>query len=204
MSTTLAKGIGIAGFAVFFLAFFLFLPDVTWQSGVIVILALLPLFVYAIFLSNGQRDLRITILLTALVGLAYASYLAYNWYSGSVTQCASDGCSIAEASPYATLFFSLPTATVGVIGYLLILLSLLYDRPLGHLITSLLAAFAFATSLFLTFVSVFILKTTCQWCLGSAAAMTSIALLAYLLTTRDLEKFFLQKKQSLDKSSCFL
>ena len=151
------------------------LPDASWQTGVILAVVSFPALVY--FLGQWIT-LRQGIMLVALLGLACAGYLSYGW-SGGITECATGGCSKAQSSSYATLFFSLPTSMVGVFGYSLILLVNLLPRFPAAIGTALLATFGFAVSLYLTLSSIFVLETTCQWCLGSAMAMTTLLLLTY-------------------------
>lgn len=155
----------------------IFLPGASWQTVLVTQVVLLPLSWF--FLFDKRDNPRRALSLAALLGLACALYLSYHWYSGSVAQCGTDGCNIAQSSSYARLFFDFPTSSVGVVGYLLIIFSLLWNRLTGHILTALLGAFGLAVSCYLTYSSIFVLHTTCQWCLGSAVAMTSIAFLSY-------------------------
>jgi uncharacterized membrane protein len=157
-------------------------PDTTIESIVITqipFLALTGLVVaYVVRGSVSDGGLRLATAFAALAGLAYAAYLTYEWSQGSVPQCATGGCTVAQFSEGAELFFGLRTSTVGVIGYCLILVSLLLPGIYGRASTWALGTFGFGTSIYLTSYSIFELKTTCQWCLGSAAAMTTIFAIA--------------------------
>lgn len=151
------------------------LPDASWQTTVIIALVSLPLFLYV----TKYINLRLALFLTAALGLSCAGYLATIWYTSGVPQCSSDGCAVAQSSSYAKLFFGIPTSTVGVVGYSLVLLALLLPLETRVWAVAGLAAFGLAVSIFLTYSSIFVLHTTCQWCLGSATAMTSLAWLSW-------------------------
>lgn len=155
-----------------------FFPDTTVESIVITQIPFLALtgvvLVYVIRGRLTELDLRLATAFAALAGLAYAAYLTYEWGQGSVPQCATGGCTIAQFSDGAELFFDFRTSTVGVVGYCLVLVSLLIPGVYGRVSTFALGTFGLGTSIYLTSYSIFELKTTCQWCLGSAAAMTTI------------------------------
>ncbi|MFM8519779.1 MAG: vitamin K epoxide reductase family protein [Solirubrobacterales bacterium] len=160
------------------------LPDATTETILITQTPLLPvsgLVIYSFFRSGPLPELavRITIALVALAGLSFASYLAIKWAAGELPTCSTGGCTAAQYSDGADLFFGIRTTTVGITGYSLVLLSLLLPGNLGRFTTPFLGTFGFGTSMYLTFYSVTELNTTCQWCLGSAAAMTTIMVLSY-------------------------
>jgi uncharacterized membrane protein len=155
-----------------------FFPDTTLESIVITQIPFLALTgVVVVYVLRGRLtdlNLRLATAFAALAGLAYAGYLTYEWGQGSVPQCATGGCTVAQFSDGAELFWEFRTSTVGVVGYCLVLLSLLIPGVYGRVSTFALGTFGFGTSIYLTSYSIFELKTTCQWCLGSAAAMTTI------------------------------
>ena len=160
------------------------LPDTTVESIVITQIPLVPvtgLIIYSFFRAGGVSETaaKITIALVALAGLSFASYLAIKWAAGELPTCSTGGCTAAQYSEGADLFFGIRTTTVGITGYSLILLSLLVPGNVGRLATTFLGTFGFGTSMYLTFYSVTELNTTCQWCIGSAAAMTTIMALSY-------------------------
>lgn len=153
-------------------------PDATLESIVITQIPFLALSGLVVaWVVRGwltETTLRLATGFAAVAGLAYAAYLTYEWSQGSIPQCATGGCTVAQFSAGAELFFDFRTSTVGVVGYCLVLLSLLIPGVYGRASTWALGAFGFGTSIYLTTYSIFELKTTCQWCLGSAAAMTTI------------------------------
>lgn len=168
------------------------LPDTTVESIVITQIPLVPvtgLIVYG-FLRSGELPevaARVTSALVALAGLSFASYLAIKWASGVLPTCSTGGCATAQYSEGADLFFGIRTTTVGITGYSLVLLSLLIPGNLGRMSTAFLGTFGFGTSMYLTFYSVTELDTTCQWCIGSATAMTTIMALSYWRLARFLD-----------------
>lgn len=169
---------------IIFALFILSLPDTTRDSVLITQLPFLAITLFIIFLyfSNqfSERAIKLSILWAALAGLSFAIYLTISWYHGTVPVCSTGGCAKAQGSEYADIFFGIRTATVGIFGYSLVLISLLLPNKIGRLATPFLATFGFAVSIYLTFSSVTVLETTCQWCLGSASAMMTIFILSYL------------------------
>lgn len=153
--------------------FLLLLPDATWQTVLIAAAPWLVLVVWSLG-EKGEHRSKWAVFLIALLGLGYALYLQISWAAGGIPQCSNEGCAVAQASSYADMFFGIRTSLVGVIGYSLLLLSLLLPGIWSRGAGLLLASFGFATSLFLSFSSVLVLGTTCQWCLGSASAMTAL------------------------------
>jgi uncharacterized membrane protein len=90
-------------------------------------------------------------------------------------------CSAVQQSQYARLFGVLPIGVLGLVGYVMILLTWV----LGHSVDRRLAAFAQIASLgltafgmlfsiYLTFLEPFVIGTTCAWCLTSAISMTAL------------------------------
>ena len=149
------------------------------------------LLIYGFFSPGGisEKSLRIAIGLVALVGLSFAIYLGVSWNpgEGKFSSCSTGGCTAVQFSKGADLFFGIRTTTVGIVGYSLILLSLLLPRNPGRFATAFLGTFGFATSVYLAWYSVSQLGTTCQWCLGSGAAMTAIFALSYWRLFRFIE-----------------
>lgn len=128
----------------------------------------------------SERTLRLATAFAALAGLAFAGYLSYSWSQNVLPQCSSGGCAATEFSTYADMFLGIRTSTVGVVGYSLVLLSLLIPGLWAKAATWSLGIFGFLVSLYLTLSSIFVLETTCQWCLGSATAMTTILIVSSL------------------------
>lgn len=166
-----------------FAGFVWLMPDTTIESIAITqapFLALTFLVGLSVLKGFTEKLIKLAILFAALCGLAFASYLAIKWQQNVLPQCGSGGCAAAQFSKYADMFFGIRTSTVGIIGYLLLIFSLLLKGEVGRIVTLALATFGFAVSVYLTASSIFDLETTCQWCLGSASAMTTIFILSLI------------------------
>jgi uncharacterized membrane protein len=127
------------------------------------------------------RRLDIAIGAIALVGLAIAGYLTYVHYAGLHPLClASGGCEKVQSSHWSKLG-GVPVAGLGLVGYAAILILLFVPGEAGLAGAALVALVGFGFSLYLTWAELFRIHAICQWCLGSAIVMTSLAVLA---TTR--------------------
>jgi uncharacterized membrane protein len=109
-----------------------------------------------------------------------------------VLQCGTGGCDTVQASRYAD-FLGLPVALYGVVGYaVLFAVSLLAvqrpDSPRGRpdVTLAVLASLGFLFTAYLTTVELFVIHAFCRWCLGSAAIITVILVLALPPVRRDL------------------
>lgn len=131
----------------------------------------------------SARALRITLIVLAVVGLGWASYLTYVHYSGEAPLCvkASHGASTCEqvqTSIYSELA-GVPVALIGAIGYLAILATLLVsDSENLRFATAALTLGGFGFSVYLTYREVFSLHKICEDCVASAVIMTLLMALA--------------------------
>ena len=86
--------------------------------------------------TTTDQRLRIAIGVLCLIGIGIAGYLTYVHYAGLKVLClSSGGCETVQASRYAKLG-GIPVATLGLVGYILILGSLRIarrDRPGGRI-----------------------------------------------------------------------
>jgi uncharacterized membrane protein len=120
----------------------------------------------------------------AAVGFAIAVYLTWlKWAGGNAAFCLSgSGCDIVQASRYGTLL-GVPTALWGVLVYgaigALAALGLTASRWTWAVY---LAAAGVGFSIYLTAVSVLVIKATCAYCLASGAI--TVAILLVLLQRR--------------------
>jgi uncharacterized membrane protein len=105
----------------------------------------------------------------AVLGLAIGAHLTFAKLTGSqAALCtAGGGCDIVQSSRYATLL-GVPTALWGAVAYAVIgalaLMGLTAWRWLGAFLVAVASA---AFSLYLTYVSLFVVHATCIWCLAS-------------------------------------
>jgi uncharacterized membrane protein len=128
----------------------------------------------------SARTLRIVLIVLALLGVGWAGYLTYVHYSGAAPVCSlkGDPCAQVQKSVYSELA-GVPVALIGLIGYFLILCSLLvHEEERTRLLTAALTLGGFGFSLYLTYREVFSLHKICEDCVASAVLMTIIMCLS--------------------------
>lgn len=131
-----------------------------------------------------SRALHRTLLVLALIGIGIATYLTYVHYRGLSPICAiNQGCEKVQSSRYAKVG-GVPVPLIGLIGYVAIFASLLVRGEAARLATAGMALGGFAFSVYLTGLELFEIHAICQWCVGSAIVMTSIAVLATIRALR--------------------
>jgi uncharacterized membrane protein len=119
------------------------------------------------------------IVLTA-IGLGVAGYLTYVHYSGVTPPCSIKGnpCSQVQKSRYSELA-GVPVALIGLIGYVLILGSLLApESERARFATTALTVGGCGFSLYLTYRELFTLHKICEWCVSSAVIVTVLTCLS--------------------------
>jgi uncharacterized membrane protein len=128
----------------------------------------------------SARTLRITMIVLATIGICLAGYLTYVHYSGATPICSTSGnpCSQVQKSAYSKLA-GVPVALIGLIGYVVILGSLLVREGEGtRFATAALTLGGFGFSAYLTSREAFTLHKYCEWCLGSAVLITILMCLS--------------------------
>src|SRR5262249_50379618 len=137
-----------------------------------------------------DQRLGIAIGVLCLIGIGIAGYLTYVHYEGIKVLClSSGGCETVQASRYAKLG-GIPVATLGLVGYILILGSLALRGETGRAVGFGFALFGFCFSMYLTYRELFTIHAICQWCVSSAVVMTSVMvprLIRWLRYAADLE-----------------
>jgi uncharacterized membrane protein len=124
-----------------------------------------------------DRRLLIAIAVICVLGIADAGYLTYVHYAGLKVLCLSSGsCETVQSSPWSKLD-GVPVSLLGLIGYIVILLTLLIRSEIGRALGFAVALTGFGFSMYLTYREIFTIKAICQWCVGSAAMMTALAIL---------------------------
>lgn len=122
----------------------------------------------------SARKLRIVLTAMAVLGVGLASYLTYIHYAGIKPLCGRNGgsCEIVQTSQYSHLA-GIPVALIGLIGYVLILGSLLApEDERTRFATAALILGGFAFSAYLTYREVFSLEMICEYCVSSAILLT--------------------------------
>lgn len=127
----------------------------------------------------SDRALRTAMTVLTVVGVGLASYLTYIHYAGLHPLCTSGGsCEEVQTSVYSKLA-GVPVALMGLIGYVLILASLLAPvSENSRLATMALTLGGFGFSAYLTSRELFSIHAICEWCVSSAILMTILMCLA--------------------------
>jgi uncharacterized membrane protein len=129
--------------------------------------------------------------LMSLLGLLVSAYL-YLYKIGRIgaLACGSGGCETVQTSVWSR-FLGVEVALIGLIGYAVLLavalVALRTDqverRPSALLLTALAAGGVLFTA-YLTYLELFVIHAICRWCVGSAAIILSILILALLALRR--------------------
>ena len=128
----------------------------------------------------SPRALRVSMLVLATIGLADAAYLTYIHYAGIKPFCGTNGggCEIVQTSVYSELA-GVPVALVGLIGYVVIVGSLLApDTETSRFATVAFTVVGFGFSAYLTYRELFSIHHICEYCVGSAVIVTILMCLA--------------------------
>lgn len=137
---------------------------------------------------RAARLWRLSLILT-IIGIVISSYLTYTKATGTSVACVKEigNCDAVQASIYGYLggYGGIPVAYLGLAGYLTIFAMLMLENRIGilqrygkiALFVVTLGGFLF--SAYLVTVSWFVLRESCQWCLASAATMTSLFLISF-------------------------
>ena len=131
-----------------------------------------------------SRTLRRVMLVLAVVGLGVASYLTYVHYAGFGALVCVGGhaghssCETVQSSVWSKVA-GVPVALMGLIGYVLILGSLLApDREETRLATLGLTLVGVGFSGYLTYRELFSIHAICEWCVSSAVILTLLLVAA--------------------------
>jgi uncharacterized membrane protein len=108
-----------------------------------------------------------------VVGLGVASYLTYVHYAGIKPACtAGESCTKVQTSIYSELA-GVPVALIGLIGYVVILGSLLApESETAGFATVAFTLVGVGFSAYLTYRELFSIHAICEWCVSSAVIMT--------------------------------
>jgi uncharacterized membrane protein len=118
-------------------------------------------------------------LVLTLIGLGVATYLTYVHYAGIKPACtAGESCTKVQTSSYSELL-GVPVALMGLIGYVLILTTLLLPQgETTRFATVVITLGGFGFSAYLTYRELFSIHAICEWCVSSAIIMTILMCLA--------------------------
>jgi uncharacterized membrane protein len=128
--------------------------------------------------------LRRTSAVLGAAGVGIAGYLTYVHYAGLHPICGiSHGCETVQTSSYASLM-GIPVALLGLITYVLILVSSRRRDENGLLAGYVLTLIGFGFSVYLTYREVFSIHAICSWCVSSAIVFTLLAIVGTLRVVR--------------------
>jgi len=128
---------------------------------------------------------RMAIALFALIGTLIGAYMSlYELGVIDTLACGTGACESVQSSPWA-VFFGIPVPFLGVGGYALIMAlalaglrpNLSTDRRIPIALLAL-TGFAFAYSIYLSWVEAVLIQAWCRWCIGSAVVATLLFLSA--------------------------
>lgn len=135
-----------------------------------------------------------SILISTIGGLAVTGYITFIESTGAPIMCGPiSGCSTVQNSRYATLFGFLPVGTLGLMGYIAILIGWLFlhfdssrIKKVAVLGIWALSIFGVLFSIYLTSLEPFVIGATCMWCICSAVLM----MILLLVSTPEAQKAF--------------
>ena len=124
--------------------------------------------------------------LLSLAGIADSGYLSWLHLNDSIAAGCSEGssCDIVQHSVYSEIA-GVPIALLGLAGYALILLALLFDKKpddWGRLVTLGISLIGVLYSAYLTYVELFVLHAICPYCVASAIFMVGLLWVAIVRT----------------------
>ncbi|OLC08011.1 MAG: hypothetical protein AUH41_09170 [Gemmatimonadetes bacterium 13_1_40CM_66_11] len=131
---------------------------------------------------------RQAIAFLALAGLFVALYLWLHalGFGGPIKCGASGGCETVQTSQWA-VFLGMPVAFYGVVGYLAVLVVALASlRPAAlpqrqwNVMLVGLASVGWLSTIYLTYLELFVIHAICRWCVGSAVIITAIWIVSLL------------------------
>jgi uncharacterized membrane protein len=127
----------------------------------------------------SEWTLRRAIAFFAALGIGVATYIAIAESGGGSPVCIAGGhgCETVAKSSYSHLA-GVNIAVFGIVGYVLLLVSAFFVNDEARFGGFVVALGGFGYSVFLTYVELFKIEATCQWCLASAALMTILFLLS--------------------------
>jgi uncharacterized membrane protein len=123
--------------------------------------------------APAEGTLRGVTTFLATLGLAIATYIAIADSGGGSPICVggSHGCETVADSSYSHLL-GVNVAIFGIAGYLLLLACALLRGDGARMGGFAVSLAGFGYSLYLTYLELFQIEAVCQWCVGSAIAMT--------------------------------
>lgn len=126
----------------------------------------------------SEGTLQRLIAFVAALGVGVATYITIADSGGGAPACLAggSGCQTVADSSYSHLA-GINVAVLGIVGYLLLLASAFFADDPARLGGFVVALGGFGFSVYLTYIELFKIEATCQWCIASAVLMTILFLL---------------------------
>jgi uncharacterized membrane protein len=138
------------------------------------------------FLAHrSHRRLFLGLLVLAPLGFFDAGYLTVEHFLNQAPPCSLvSGCELVTTSSYSVIF-GMPTALMGALYYLAIILALILylDLRRDWIIkwTARFTTLGFLFSLWLVYLQLFVIKAICQYCMLSALSSTGLFVIGVLV-----------------------
>ena len=122
-----------------------------------------------------EGTLRKIAVFVAAFGVGVATYITIADAGGGAPVCLAGGggCETVANSSYSHLFGA-NVAVLGIIGYVLLLVTALLRGDGARMAGFGLALGGFGFSVYLTYLELFVIDAICQWCVASAVLMTAL------------------------------
>ena len=123
--------------------------------------------------APNEGTLRAVTTFVAAFGVGVATYIAIAESGGGAPACLAGGggCETVAESQYSDLA-GINVAVIGIVGYVLLLLTSLLPGDGARMGGFALSLAGFGFSLYLTYLELFVIEAICQWCVISAILMT--------------------------------
>lgn len=120
-----------------------------------------------------EGTLRKAAVFVAAFGIGVATYITIADAGGGAPVCLAGGggCQTVADSSYSHLFGA-NVAVLGIVGYVLLLVTALLRGDAARMAGFALALGGFGFSVYLTYLELFTIDAICQWCVASAVLMT--------------------------------
>jgi len=133
-------------------------------------------------MTSRSRLIAIIAAIVASFGLLDSGYLTVKHLEGSYIRC-GDECSAVLGSRYAEGIARVPLAGFGAAAYVTVLVATILAAcgfSLGRQVFTAMSIFMALFSVWLIYLQAFVIHSFCKYCLASAAACFTLALLALI------------------------
>jgi len=117
------------------------------------------------------------------VGIVDAGYLTYEHFANSIPPCTIGGCESVLTSQYAE-FYGVPISLLGLIFYVVVLILSFIATAKALKLLLVITSAAFAASLGLIYLQLFVIEAICIYCMVSAGLSTTLFILSVMAHRR--------------------